>query len=113
MRREHKFVNGVCQACGCTQGAVQSFQWTCRGLEDAQRELERLRRIPTSSTDSIRGYRVLQQVRVVHVEHGDADEAELEFLRQVEATGASGVINMSVERDWGRISIQGDAVLVE
>jgi hypothetical protein len=83
--------------------------------ERLHKELEKLRKTPTSSTGGIRGHRITRQIKMISVDnHHQQDDAELDFLRQVRACGGTGVINMKLRRQKGAfISIQGDAVVLE
>ncbi len=97
---------------------LYKFKWVPeREAESAARlrkELEDLRRTPTSSTGDIRGHRITRQIKMIAVDnHRKQDDAELDFFRQVQGCGGTGVINMKVRRQKGGfISIQGDAVVL-
>ena len=91
------------------QAAQLRLESEARNLEI---ELRKLRQIPTSTVNSIKGYRIARTIRAISVDgHSDADYAESDFLRQVRAAGGTGVVNMHWHRSrGGYISISGDAV---
>ncbi|MCG3137629.1 MAG: hypothetical protein HJJLKODD_01478 [Phycisphaerae bacterium] len=71
--------------------------------------------IATSSTPTIAGYLILQQIEAVYVEGFRRPEEALEGIKAVAAMkGANAVINLRHERSAaGKCSASGDAVLVE
>ena len=81
-------------------------------MERKRQELERLRTIPTSSGGVIHGRRIARHIKMVSVDdHRMQDDAELDFLHQVESVGGDAVIHMRIRRHYGGyISVQGDAV---
>ncbi len=83
--------------------------------ERLRQELDELRQTPTSSSSGVRGRRIVRQIKMIAVDnHLDQDDAERDFLRQVQACGGTGVINMRIRRQrGGYVSIQGDAVVLE
>ena len=95
----------------------QALEWERQKERREQflKELEELRKTPTSSKGSIRGRRIARQIKMVAVDdHRSQDSAEYDFFKQVQSCGANGVINMKVRRArGGYISIQGDAVVLE
>ena len=102
---------------------AMEFKWREIAIEG-----EKLRMIPTSTTNRIVGKRIVAQVKMIHVDgyltleptgyqelRAETNEgAEIGFLRQVAECGGNGVINMSIRRHaGGYVSIQGDAVKLE
>jgi len=82
--------------------------------EAEQRRVAALRKIPTSSTNQLKGHRIERQLKLISVsDHKIKDEAELDFLQRVADAGGSGAINVSFRyHKGGYISVQGDAVVL-
>jgi hypothetical protein len=85
-----------------------------RRAEAEQKRIAALRRIPTSSTNQLKGLRIQRQIKFISVsDHKIKDEAELDFLQRVVDAGGSGAINVSFRyHKGGYISVQGDAVVI-
>ncbi|MCP4594643.1 MAG: hypothetical protein GY842_28255 [bacterium] len=87
------------------------------GLTQADAEAERqaaMNIISTSSTRSLAGYEIVQQIEAVFVEGRRSPEEALRGLKAVAGTlGANAVINLTHERTTaGRATARGDAVIV-
>lgn len=80
-----------------------------------QRRAEAEKILATSSTPSVAGYEMLQQIEAVYVDGFRTPVDALEGLKAVAAMkGANAVINVRHERSAsGKCSASGDAVLVQ
>ncbi|MFN0078217.1 MAG: hypothetical protein ACKVY0_17325 [Prosthecobacter sp.] len=92
--------------------AQRRYESALQERENLRQELEQLRLMPTSSSGSISGRRIIRQIKMVVADnHRERDAAELAFLRQIKIAGGNAVINMRIRRhSGGYVSIQGDAV---
>ena len=95
-------------------GVVDAHNEADKKVKRATKASEGLDKIVTSSSSSLVGYHAVRHVKFISVVGGDEqDVAEIDFLAQVKAAGANGVINMKITRQDEDFLIEGDAVLVE
>ncbi len=101
-------------------GAVAVFGLVGKLFIDGKKKqkaehLRLLSEIVTSSSNSIKGFRIIKQIRMLSVtDEENKSLAEQKFLLAVEEAGGNGVINMQIRpHRGGYFSVQGDAVLIE
>lgn len=101
-------------------GAVATFGFIGKLFIDSKKKQEAeysrlLSKIITSSSHSIKGYKVIKHIRMVSIaDETDKSVAERKFLLAIEEAGGNGVINMQIRpHRGGYFSVQGDAVLIE
>jgi len=81
-------------------------------IESERRDAEKI--IATSSTGSVAGYEIVQQIEAVFVEgYRTPQEATMALKAAAARKGANALINLSQQRTAaGRSTAQGDAVLI-
>ena len=106
------FLIGI--AIGYAEASHDTETETEHRTKRVKRTTDGLDKIVTSSTDSLLGHRAVRNVKFISLGSDDEqDIAEIDFLTQVKAAGANGVINMKIIRQDEGFLIEGDSVVAE